>query len=304
MTAPREHPMWGIALRLTATLLFTVMGLQVRLASAEAPVGQIVFHRSAWALIPVLAYLTWRGQFPRGLRTRNPLGHVRRSMYGCASMFFSFLSLSKLPLALATALSFLAPLLAVPAGMIFLRERPGLLVGGAAVLGFGGVLLMLLPAFIGPTLDADTLIGVGAGLATAATVLGARVEVKRLTATELPGTIVLYFSLVCAAGGLATWPFGWADVTGTGFLYLVGAGFAGGLAHICMTEAVARAPISLLAPFEYTALLWAVLFDLLIFGLVPALPSLLGAVLIVAAAVLVVFADRLGPVLARWVGRG
>lgn len=175
-----------------------------------------------------------------------------------------------------------------------------MLIGGAAVLGFGGVLLMLAPAFIGPTLDAGTLIGIGAGLANAATTLGARVEIKRLTATELPGTIVLYFSLVCAVGGLATWPFGWATVSFPSFLYLVGAGFAGGLAHICMTEAMARAPISLLAPFEYTALLWAILFDLLIFGLVPALPSLAGAMPVVAAAMLVVFADRLGPALARW----
>ncbi|MBU8537618.1 DMT family transporter [Falsiroseomonas tokyonensis] len=299
MSGRKEHPGWGIALRLTATLLFTIMSMMVRLASAEAPVGQIVFHRSAWALIPVLGYLAWRGQFPRGLRTRNPFSHVRRSAYGCASMFFSFLALSKLPLALATALSFLAPLLAVPVGVIVLRERPSWLVGGAALLGFGGVLLMLAPAFIGPRLDAATLIGVGAALAAAATTLGARVEVKRLTATELPGTIVLYFSLICAAGGLATLPFGWASLHGLSFAWLVGAGIAGGLAHICMTEAVARAPISLLAPFEYTALLWAVLFDLLVFGLVPALPSLLGAVLVVLAAVLVVFADQLAAVLMR-----
>lgn len=304
MSDARKHPAWGIALRLTATLLFTVMSLLVRLASVQAPVGQIVFHRSAWALVPVLLYLAWRGQFPRGLRTRHPMGHVRRSLFGCASMFFSFLSLSKLSLALATALSFLAPLLAVPVGMIFLRERPGWMIGGAALLGFGGILLMLAPAIVGPELDTDTLIGIGAALATAATTLAARVQVKRLTATELPGTIVLYFSLVCALGGLASLPFGWAPMDNIGLIYLIGAGFAGGLAHICMTEAVSRAPISLLAPFEYTALLWAVLFDLLIFGLVPALPSLLGALLVVLAAVLVVFADRLGPMLARWMRGG
>ena len=296
MSGRMDHPAWGIALRLTATLLFAVMSLFVRLASAEAPVGQIVFHRSAWALIPVLLYLTWRGQFPRGLRTRNPLAHLRRSLFGCASMFFSFLSLSKLPLALATALSFLAPLMAVPVGVIFLREKPSWLVAGAAVLGFGGVLLMLAPAFTGPEWDTATLIGVGAGLATAATTLAARVEVKRLTATELPGTIVLYFSLICALGGLATLPFGWANVGGASLAFLIGAGIAGGLAHICMTEAVARAPISLLAPFEYTALIWAVVFDLTIFGLIPALPSVLGAVVVVVAAGLVAFAD---PILAR-----
>jgi drug/metabolite transporter (DMT)-like permease len=300
VTPRPEHPAVGIALRLSATLLFTVMSLFVRLASAQAPVGQIVFHRSLWALLPILAYLAWRRQLPHGFHTRHPIGHIRRSLFGCAAMFFSFLSLAYLPLALATALSFLAPLLAVPVGILVLRERPGWLVGGAAIGGFAGVLLMLAPAFTGPALDQGTLIGVGAGLATAATTLGARVEVKRLTATELPGTIAFYFALVCAAGGLATLPFGWADVGGSGLVWLVGAGIAGGLAHICMTEAVARAPISLLAPFEYTALLWAVLFDLVIFGLIPGLPSLAGGVLVVAAAVVVAFADRLH----AWLRRG
>jgi drug/metabolite transporter (DMT)-like permease len=293
LTPRGEHPALGIALRLSATMLFAVMSLFVRLASAQAPVGQIVFHRSFWALLPILAYLAWRRQLPQGFRTRHPMGHLRRNLFGCASMFFSFLALAYLPLALATALGFLAPLLAVPVGIIALRERPGWLVGGAAIGGFAGVLLMLSPAFAGPALDRATLIGVGAGLLTAATTLFARVEVKRLTATELPGTIALYFSVLCAAGGLATLPLGWAEITGAGLLWLVGAGFTGGLAHICMTEAVARAPISLLAPFEYTALLWAVLLDLAVFGLVPGLSSLAGSVLVVAAAVVVAFAGRI-----------
>jgi drug/metabolite transporter (DMT)-like permease len=297
--AAPDHPGIGIALRLAATLCFAVMSLFVQLAAAEAPVGQIVFHRSAWALLPILAYLAWRGQLRRALHTRQPFGHVRRSLYGLASMFFSFLSLAKLPLALATALAFLAPLLAVPVAMLALRERPGWLVGGAALAGFAGVLLMLAPALVGPALATGTLIGVAAGLGNAATTIAARVEIKRLTATEWPGTIALYFSLVCAAGGLATWPLGWDAVSDTGFLWLVGAGIAGGLAHICMTEALARAPVSLLAPFEYTAMLWAVLFDLLVFGLVPGLPGLLGSLLIVAAAAAVAFADRLAAAFGR-----
>jgi drug/metabolite transporter (DMT)-like permease len=97
----------GIALRLLATLFFSLMSLSVRLASVEAPVGQIVFWRSAVALVPILVYLALRGQLRHGLRTERPLGHVKRSLYGCAAMFFSFLSIAHLPLALATALSFL-----------------------------------------------------------------------------------------------------------------------------------------------------------------------------------------------------
>ena len=279
----------GIALRLAATGLFAIMSLCVRLASFEAPVGQIVFYRSALALPPIVAYLFWRRQFPRGLRTRRPGGHLKRSLFGCIAMFFSFVSLACLPLALASALSFLAPLLVVPAAMIALRERPGAVVIGASLAGFVGVALMLAPAFEGPALDSNTLIGVAAGLAMAVTTAAAKVQIKALTATEPPGTIAFYFAVICTIMGLATFPFGWASPTGTSLVFMIGAGITGGLAHIAMTEALAHAPASTLAPFEYTAMLWALAFDMVVFGLLPAPIGLVGALVIVAAAAVAAF---------------
>jgi drug/metabolite transporter (DMT)-like permease len=283
----------GIVLRLIATLFFSLMSLSVRLASVEAPVGQIVFWRSAVALVPILAYLAWRGQLRHGLKTERPLGHLKRSLYGCAAMFFSFLSIAHLPLALATALSFLAPLIVVPMAIAILGERPGWFVGGATCLGFLGVALMLWPAMSGPELAVGTLIGVGAGLACAATTALAKTQIKRLTSTEAPAAIAFYFAIVCAACGLATLPFGWSEASRTALLALIASGLLGGLAHIAMTEAVARAPVSTLAPFEYTAMIWALLFDLIIFALWPGLISLLGALLIVTAAAGVAFADQI-----------
>lgn len=288
-------PATGIGLRLAATALFSAMALCVRLASLEAPVGQIVFFRSAVALVPIGLYLLCCGDFPAALHTSRPLGHVRRSLLGCLAMFFSFTSLAHLPLASATALGFLAPLLTIPLAMLALGERPGWLVGGAASLGFLGVTLMLTPAFQGSGLDRNTLIGIGAGLAMALTTAAAKVQVKALTVTEAPGAIAFYFALICALAGLATWPFGWAPVQGSALLYLIGAGICGGFAHIAMTEAVARAPVSVLAPFEYTAMLWALLFDLAIFAILPGPLGLSGAFLIVVAAAIVAFADRVAP---------
>jgi drug/metabolite transporter (DMT)-like permease len=284
----------GIVLRLLATLLFSLMSLSVRVASVEAPVGQIVFWRSAVALVPILAYLAWRGQLRHGLRTSRPLGHVKRSLYGCAAMFFSFLSIAHLPLALATALSFLAPLIVVPVAVALLRERPGWIVVVATVIGFLGVGLMLWPAITGPALAVGSLIGIGAGLACAATTALAKVEIKLLTATEAPAAIAFYFAVVCTACGLATWPFGWADVGQTALAALLASGIFGGLAHIAMTEAMARAPASTLAPFEYTAMIWALVFDVVVFVLWPEPISMIGALLIVVAAAGVAFADRIG----------
>lgn len=284
----------GIGLRLLATLFFSLMSLSVRIASFEAPVGQIVFWRSAVAMVPILAYLAWRGQLRHGLKTERPLGHIKRSLYGCAAMFFSFLSIAHLPLAMATALSFLAPLIGVPIAVAVLGERPGIIVVAATLIGFVGVGLMLWPAMAGPELAVGTVIGVGAGLACAATTALAKTEIKRLTTTEAPAAIAFYFAVVCAACGLATWPFGWANVGHTALLALITSGLFGGFAHIAMTEAVARAPVSTLAPFEYTAMIWALLFDLALFALWPEPISLIGALLIVVAAAGVAFADQIG----------
>lgn len=294
-----RSPAAGIGLRLAATGLFALMSLCVRLASFEAPVGQIVFWRSAVALVPIVLYLAWSGEFPGALRTQRPLGHLKRSLFGCVAMVFSFISLAHLPLANATALSFLAPLLVVPLAVLSLGERAGFIVVGGSLLGFLGVGLMLTPALQGPTLDRGTLIGVGAGLAMALTTAAAKVQIKALTATEKPGAIAFYFALVCALAGLCSLPFGWVSAEGKALLALIGSGLFGGLAHIAMTEAVARAPVSVLAPFEYTAMLWALLFDLAIFAVMPQPLGLLGALMIVAAAALVAFADRIGP----WLGR-
>ncbi len=284
----------GVGLRLLATLFFSLMGLSVQIASVEAPVGQIVFWRSATALAPILAYLAWRGQLRHGLKTRRPLGHVKRSLFGCAAMFFSFLSIAHLPLALAAALSFLAPLIVVPVAVAILGERPGMIVAAATLVGFVGIGLMLWPAMAGSEPAVGTFIGVAAGLACAATTALAKTEIKRLTATEAPAAIAFYFAVVCAACGLATMPLGWASVGDTALVALIASGLLGGFAHIAMTEAVARAPVSTLAPFEYTAMIWALLFDLAIFAIWPEPISLLGALFIVLAAAAVAFADRFG----------
>jgi drug/metabolite transporter (DMT)-like permease len=286
-------------LRLLATLLFTLMSVSVRLASAEAPVGQIVFWRSAVALIPILIYLWLRGQLRHGLKTQRPLGHMKRSIFGCAAMFFSFLSLAHLPVALATALAFLAPLIVVPFAILWLGERPGAIVIGGTFLGFVGVALMLWPSLTGPALAVGTLMGVAAGLANAATTALAKVEIKRLTATETPAAIAFYFAVVCTFGGMLTLPFGWAPVSAEAQAALIAAGLLGGLAHIAMTEAVARAPASTLAPFEYTAMIWAVVFDAVIFALWPETIGFVGALLIIAAAATVAFADRAEAMLSR-----
>lgn len=291
--APESRPAFidsgsgGITLRLLATFLFAAMSLAVRLAAVEAPVGQIMFWRSAVALGPILIYLWWRGELPHGLKTRRVFGHFKRSALGASAMFFSFLSLAHLPLALATALSFLAPLIMLPAAIAFLKERPGSRVLLGTLAGFVGVIVMLIPALAQPAVASGALIGIGAGILCALTTAFAKIEIKKLTATETPAAIAFYFAVVSALGGLLSLPMGWADTSSAGLAALIASGLIGGLAHIAMTEAIARAPASTLAPFEYTSMIWALLFDLAVFATVPDIFGISGALAIVAGAALV-----------------
>lgn len=112
----------GLFLRLTAMALITAMSATIHGLAQSLPIGQIVFWRSAVALIPIAAYLWLRGQLRNGLKTRNPKGHILRSAFGCLSMVFSFVSLAYLPVANASARAYLTPLITLPLASVMLAN--------------------------------------------------------------------------------------------------------------------------------------------------------------------------------------
>ena len=123
MTKP--NPAAALWLATIALIVMAAMSAAIHEAAKVAPVGQLVFWRSFVALIPIVIYMGVRGQLGALLRTKYPHKHLIRGLLGCAVMFFSFVSLAYLSVGLATALSYLAPILSIVAAMIFLRERPG-----------------------------------------------------------------------------------------------------------------------------------------------------------------------------------
>lgn len=289
---PRANTPVALWLATLAIVAITAMSACVHEAAKIAPVGQLMFWRSAVALLPILIYMALRRELPRALLTRVPGKHLVRSLLGTAAMFFSFTSLSYLSVGPATALSYLAPIFSIAAAMLLLRERPGASVFLGVVLGFGGIIVMLMPSLLGAEMRQGALIGVGAGLAMAATSALSRVQVKDLTKTEPASGIAFYFALAAAAIGLATAPFGWSELGGAALLLLIGAGLLGGVAHVAMSEAIARTQVSVLAPFEYTGIVWAFLFDLVFLEVALDLLTVTGALMVVGAALLVALAGR------------
>ena len=279
---------YGLGLRLLAVFLITAMSALVHAVGDQATLGQIIFWRSAVALLPIAIYAALQRGARRGLRaqlsTQNPRGHILRSLFGAFAMLCSFASLVWLPMANAQALSFLAPVLTLPLAAHLLGERLSLPVILGAGLGLVGAMAFLWDALEAPGQMA--LLGVAAGLAYALTMAVVRVHVKALTRNETPAAIAFYFALTCSVLGLATLPFGWLVLSPTVWALLIGAGLLGGLAHIASTEAVARSPISALAALDYTGLIWAMLLDLFLFGHLPTPLSWLGIAAILTAAMI------------------
>lgn len=287
----RKRFIEGVGLRLLAAFLMTAMSAAVHGAAETVPIGQIMFWRSALALIPICLYMMWLGEFPKALRTQRPGLHVTRSMFGAFSMAMSFLSLAYLPVANAQALAYLAPILVLPLAAVMLNERLTAAIFVAISLGFAGVVLLLWEAFEMP--GEGALIGVAAGLAYALTMAFVRVHTKVMTLTESSSTIAFYFALVAAIIGLMTLPLGWVALGSGVFGWLALAGLLGGVGHIVANEAVARAPVSALAPFDFSGLIWALGFDLLLFSVIPGLLGLLGVFVITFAALIVTFAGTI-----------
>lgn len=282
----------GIILRIGATLFFTVMVLCVKLLAGAVPVGQIIFFRSAVALIPLVLFLMWTRDFPGGLYTKRPFAHILRCALGCAAMFASFASLAYLPIAHASIIGYLAPILAVVLAWALLRETVRPVRWLSVFTGFLGMLVLVVPELTAVTHDQAYFTGVMLALIMAVLTAGAKIQIRSLAMTENAGAIAFYFALTCALVGLATALGGWAAPTSEQMIYLVGAGLAGGVAHIMMTLALQHSEVSKLAPFEYLSLIFAVIADAAVFHVVPGLSFYCASAFIVAAMWLMTFRDR------------
>lgn len=282
MNSATENATIGIALRVLSGFLFAGMSICIKTISTEVPVGQIVFFRSAFALIPLVLFLWIRGEFPRGLVTKRPLDHLLRSSLGAAAMFASFASIARLPLAEATLLSYLSPAFTSIAGVLLLSERITVWRVGGVALGLVGVLALVWPEIGQVDLNGERLSGYVFGLLMGVLTAFALIMVRSLSRTENPGAIAFYFVIASMLGGIATAPFGWVMPNASGLMILILAGLFGGFAHIAMTLAFRHAEASLLAPFEYLAIVWPISADMLLFDAILS-PALLAALPLVLA---------------------
>jgi drug/metabolite transporter (DMT)-like permease len=285
----------AVSLKIASALVFAVMAVLVRYIGTAYPIGQVVFFRSAFAIVPVVVIYAWRRELEAAVRMGRPFGHAGRGLTAIGGMYCNFAALARLPIVDATAISFASPLITVAMAALFLKERVRIYRWSAVIVGFIGVLVMLVPHLDGDAATAASAaagIGAVAGLAGAFFNSGSVIQTRHLTKSETTSSIVFYFSLICALAGLVTLPFGWSMPGGRELAALIGIGLCGGLGHIVLTESYRFAPASLVAPFDYTSMLWALVLGYLAFGEFPTALGFLGAAIIAGAGLFVIWRER------------
>lgn len=282
-----NRPVPAILLRLTSAGLFAVMAALIQVASGlGVPLLHIMFWRFGFGLLPLVAYIAIRSDFS-AIRTSRPRAHLIRSAVGLFSMWASFEAVRRLPLAEATTISFAAPLLAVALSTLFLGEKVGWRRWSAVAVGLIGVGVVMQPG--GTPLDRTGLLFAAGGALGVATVT---LAIRRLGATEKPETIVWWFtvgSMVALSPLLLTvpWPSGRAA-----WGLLLAIGLTGGIAQIAMTSSLRLAPVPVVAPFDYSQIVWATGLGWLMVGHLPARATWAGGGLIVLSGLYSLFRER------------
>lgn len=293
---PRENsPITAIALKVSSVAVFVAMSSLIK-AAGLVPAGQIVFYRSLFAMLPILAYLAFRRELRTAFYTRRPFNHIARGVVGVTSMGLGFFALTRLPLPEAITLNYAQPLMVVVFSAIFLGETVRIFRWSAVIVGFAGVFIISWPKLTllsgGAAMGAEQAVGVIAALAAAAVSAVAAILVRSLVHTEKTGTIVLWFSLTATIVGLATFPFGWAALSPWQTVFLTGAGLCGGLGQLLMTEAYRHAQLSTVAPFEYTSMILAIVVGYFVFADVPTIHMLVGGLIVVGAGIFIIWREK------------
>lgn len=250
---------------LAAALLFAVAAGFVKTLDGAIPLAQLVLFRSLFALPVLLPMLPAAGGW-RVLRTRYPMGHAIRTFWGLLGMLTAFYGYTALPLASVTALGFTMPLFLTLLAVPLLGERVGWRRGLAVAVGFMGVLFMVRP---GDTAAADlwpSLIVLFGAFAWAM----AMISIRRLGEKGEPGVaIVLWFAIgggvVSLLASLPVWV--WPSPVQWGLL--LGVGIASAFAQLLMTEAYRKGEPTLVAPFEYSGIVWTTLLGALVWAEAP-----------------------------------
>jgi hypothetical protein len=275
----------SIGLMALGILLLTANDAATKYLVQSHPIGQVVGLRQAATLLVLIPYMMFFSRWSL-LRVVDLRGQLARGMMFIIGSVLIVWSLAVLPLATAITMLYLSPIFMVILSVPLLGERISRHRWIAVIGGFAGVLIIMRPGAAG--FQWVLLLPLLAAMVNALR----DVITRRLARTETSISILFWSNIILMAGGFATLPLGWAPVSMQDAFLFVAAGIFNGTAHFCIIEALRTGEASALAPIRYTALLWAALLGFLVWGEVPELWLLAGAVVIVGSSLYMIRAER------------
>jgi drug/metabolite transporter (DMT)-like permease len=280
----RHATLAGIAMMLLGILLFSINDVMGKWLVATYTVGQVLLLRSAAALVVIAPFVVKQG-LGRTLRPERPWLQVLRIMLGSCEVALFYWAVSYLPLADTMTLWLAAPVWAVVLAALLLGEKVDAGRWLAVVTGFIGVAVALDPS--GQSLSMPAIIALVGSLSFA---------IMMITGRQLRGTpdvtLVAGQTFGALVMGLILLPFGWVtpSLEDAGLLALLG--IVAMVAHLCVTRSLKLAEASVVVPYQYTLIVWALVFGWFIFGDWPTPAMLIGAALIIAAGLALLLLER------------
>ncbi|MDX2027960.1 MAG: DMT family transporter [Alphaproteobacteria bacterium] len=283
----------GMAMGAIAFALMTALDVVFKLMAEGHPAHQIIFVNGCFALIPIFGWALLTGGLHR-LHTTHPVHHAFRGVIAVAAAFSAIYAYSRLPLANFYAIVFTGPLIVTLLSAIFLKEaidrERWIAIGG----GFFGVLIVT--HFFGDLPNAPPTIDVTAGrIAAFISVFCYALSViivRRMRLGESNVSFSLYGHLAAISiGGAILFVQGGPALSPDDIAHLALSGFLGGTATICLMTAYQRAPVALVAPFQYTQIIWGALAGYMLWGRVPDIYLIVGAVIVAACGLFVIYRE-------------
>ena len=269
----------GVLYGIASVACFAMMDASVKWLDMF-PVGQVLFSRFFFGLIPILM-LVPRGEFKTFYKTSRPKLHAFRAITGTLAIIALFIALREIPLADVVSLTFGGPIFVTLGSIFFLSEKVGIRRWLAVLIGVFGMLLIVKPAY--EELNIYYIFPIIFCIFFACVAL----SIRSLSSTEPNYRIALYFSLLSMIVGLLTLPFGWVMPNKFELFLLIFTGLVGSVANILLTVSLRYAEASLVTPTKYLNLVFAILLGYFIWSEIPKLLTLVGAGLIIISSVII-----------------
>ena len=269
----------GVLYGIASVACFAMMDASVKWLDMF-PVGQVLFSRFFFGLIPILM-LVPRSEFKTFYKTSRPKLHAFRAITGTLAIIALFIALREIPLADVVSLTFGGPIFVTLGSIFFLSEKVGIKRWLAVIIGFIGMLLIVKPAY--EELNIYYIFPIIFCIFFACVAL----SIRSLSSTEPNYRIALYFSLLSMIVGLFTLPFGWVIPNTFEFFLLIFTGLVGSVANILLTVSLRFAEASLVTPTKYLNLVFAIFLGYFIWSEIPKFLTLVGAGLIIVSSVII-----------------